>query len=249
MNLEVMFTPVEFEALARRDLRGVTAVVFDILRASTSMVTALENGAEAIIPVTTIAEALELRQRIPDLLLAGERDGLRILRSLTGSIDFDLGNSPREFTREKVDRRIIAMTTTNGTRALRACAHAGRVWVGSFRNLSALIRQIRSVAPPHVMILCSGTHEEAAYEDALAAGALCDALWSDATVGGHADSARIARAVYRNEAGDLVQAARNSRNGSRLSDNSELAPDIGFCLSRDVSLLTAELRDGRVLRV
>ena len=90
-NLEVLFAPAEFATLDRRDLSETTCVVFDILRATTTMVTALTNGAEAIIPVAEIAEALEIRQRQPEVLLAGERDGLRIRAAQTGSIDFDLG--------------------------------------------------------------------------------------------------------------------------------------------------------------
>jgi len=119
-----LFTPAEFEALSKRDLSKSTCVVFDVLRATSSMVTALANGAEAIIPVSEISEALEIKRKDPQVLLAGERDGLRIEANLTGSISFDLGNSPREFTKEKVTGKKIVITTTNGTRALRACAHA-----------------------------------------------------------------------------------------------------------------------------
>ena len=119
-TLEVLFTPADFIALADRDLSATTCVVFDVLRATSSMIMALANGAKAVIPVAEISEALAIREHDWDVLLAGERNGLRIRRGLTGSIDFDLGNSPREFTREKVLGRKIAMTTTNGTRALRA---------------------------------------------------------------------------------------------------------------------------------
>src|SRR3954468_17262585 len=130
-RLEVLLTPVEFARLRNRDLSQTVCVVFDVLRATSSMVTALANGAEAILPVLEIAEAMEARRKDPQLLLAGERDGLRIKADLTGSIDFDLGNSPREFTKDKVAGKKIAMTTTNGTRALRACAHAHMALVSS----------------------------------------------------------------------------------------------------------------------
>src|SRR5262245_64967331 len=100
--LEVLFTPAEFTALPNRDLSQTTCVVFDILRATTTMLTALSNGAEEIIPVAEISEALELRAQQPDVLLAGERKGLRIRANLTGGVEFDFGNSPREFTPEKV---------------------------------------------------------------------------------------------------------------------------------------------------
>src|SRR5436190_5574985 len=91
-SLEVSFTPADFAALEGRDLSEVVCVVFDVLRATSSMITALANGAQVIFPVAEIAEAIAMRNRHPDLLLAGERDGVRILSDLTGSIPFDLGN-------------------------------------------------------------------------------------------------------------------------------------------------------------
>ena len=136
-SIEVLFTPAEFEALSKRDLSETVCVVFDVLRATSSMVTALANGAEAIIPVSEISEALEIKREDPNVLLAGERNGLRIEANLTGSISFDLGNSPREFTKNRVAGKRIVITTTNGTRALRSCGHAKTVLIGSFLNLEA----------------------------------------------------------------------------------------------------------------
>ena len=102
------------------------------------MLTALHHGAAAIVPVAEISEALALRARQPDLLLAGERGGLRITALQSGGVEFDLGNSPRELTATRVRGRTIAMTTTNGTRALRACLGAARIWVGGLVNLDTL---------------------------------------------------------------------------------------------------------------
>ena len=106
VNIDVILSPAEFPALAQRDLDTTTCVVFDVLRATSSMLTALYNGAEAITPVSEIPEALALRARQPNILLAGERKGLRIRKDLTGSVDFDFGNSPRDFTPEKVRGQI-----------------------------------------------------------------------------------------------------------------------------------------------
>ena len=85
-TLEVLFTPAEFAALPQRDLRRTVCVVFDILRATSTMVTALANGAAAVLPVAEIAEALAARAHLPDALLAGERDGFRICADLTGGV-------------------------------------------------------------------------------------------------------------------------------------------------------------------
>src|SRR5882762_4456409 len=120
-SIEVLFSPVEFSALSQRNLGRTACVVLDILRATTSMITALANGAEAIIPVAEISEALAIRQQRPEVLLAGEREGLRISPQLTGGVQFDLGNSPREYIAKTVQGKTIVLTTTNGTRALRAC--------------------------------------------------------------------------------------------------------------------------------
>src|SRR5580692_7380997 len=133
-TLEVLFTPAEFATLPQRDLSGTVCVVFDVLRATSTIVTALANGADAVIPVAEIPEALAAKRARPDLLLGGEREGVRIRADQTGGVDFDLGNSPREFTRERVAGRTIILTTTNGSRALRACAGARAVFAGSFLN-------------------------------------------------------------------------------------------------------------------
>src|SRR5882672_486003 len=154
-RLEVLFTPAEFDRLPERNLSETVCVVFDVLRATSTMVTALANGAAAILPVVDIPQALGVRQRESRVLLAGERDGLRIGAELTGGIAFDLGNSPREFTRGKVSGRTIAMTTTNGTRALRACASARTVVLGSFLNLGAVAGLIHKTEPADLLLVCS----------------------------------------------------------------------------------------------
>ena len=131
----------------------------------------------------------------PKALLAGERDGVRIRAAQSGGGDFDLGNSPREFTPERVAGRGIIMTTTNGTRALQACLGARRILAGAFLNLGALARWINSQPPPSLLLVGAGTFEQAAYEDTLAAGALGELVWDQ--FNRHADSAHIAREIYR----------------------------------------------------
>ena len=246
--LEVLFAPAEFEGLKGRDLSETTCVVFDILRATSSMVAALANGAEGIIPVLEIAEALALRHNQPDMVLAGERDGVRILSHLTGRVPFDLGNSPREFTRERIGGRTIAMTTTNGTRALRACARARNVLLGSFLNLCATADALEHESPKRLLLVCSGTFQEAAYEDVLGAGALCDLLWPIYGAGAVSDSAQIARRLFLLEVADILAAVACSRNGRRLLALKDLREDVAFCLQRDRFNLVAELGKDNAVR-
>lgn len=246
-TLEVLLSPVEFSKLSDRDLSQTVCVVFDILRATSTMVTALGNGAEAIIPVGEISEALALREQRPEVLLAGEREGLRIRANLTGGIEFDLGNSPREYTADKVQGKTIVMTTTNGTRALRACAGAKAVLIGSFLNLRATYMWLMDQRPANLILVCSGTFEEPALEDTLAAGAVCERIWPRYAGGHISDSAEIARRIYPLMQYDLLGAMKHSRNGRRLLANPELRSDVWYSVQRETISFVAELlADGSV---
>ena len=246
-SLEVLFTPADFAALAQRDLSATVCVVFDVLRATTTMVTALDNGAAAIIPVQEIADALAVRQRQPDVLLAGERDGVRIGPELANGVGFDLGNSPREFVRSAVAGKTIVMTTTNGTRALRACQRAQHVFASSFLNLARTAKAIRQAGASGVLVVCSGTFDQASYEDVLGAGALCDLLWGAFATNRIADSAHMARELFVAARSDLATHLSRARNARRLLSRPDLREDVAFCLQQDVSPLLAVLgKDGRI---
>jgi 2-phosphosulfolactate phosphatase len=247
-SIEVLFTPAEFETLRNRDLSGSTCVVFDVLRATSTMVTALANGAEAIIPVSEISEALEIKRKDPDVLLAGERDGVRIEAGLTGSIDFDLDNSPREFTKEKVAGKKIVITTTNGTRALRACAHAETVLISSFLNLQATRDFLQPRVPLQLLVICSGTFEQPALEDVLAAGALCDSLCTLRPI--YSDSVLIAVNQYLQVSHSLGFVMAQSRNARRLLSRPELRDDVAYCVQRDIYDFVAAMgKDGLVTKL
>jgi len=248
-TLEVLFSPAEFSLLKERDLSETVCVVFDVLRATSSMVTALAKGADSIIPVADIPEALAVRQRRPEVLLAGERNGVRIQSNLTGSVPFDLGNSPREFTPELVHGRTIVMSTTNGTRALRACAHARTVLACCFLNLRATADSVAQLGAEHLLVVCSGTLEQAAYEDTLGAGALCDLVWHLYVAGQVADSAGMARRLFHLAHKDLSAALSTSRNGKRLFAHPELKEDVAFCAQVDKLQLVAKLKNGAVRKV
>jgi 2-phosphosulfolactate phosphatase len=153
-------------------LRGCVAVVVDVLRATTVIVHALAKGCDAVIPCEEIADAKELAARLPTgtALLAGERRGLPIA-------DFDLGNSPREFTQAVCSGKTLVMTTTNGTRAILASQEADRVYIASFTNLRATSDEIavQFLKKEHghpVHIICAGTEGYVSLEDSLLAGAL-----------------------------------------------------------------------------
>lgn len=249
-HLDATFSPADFSALRERDLSGTACVVFDVLRATSSMLTALAHGAEAVAPVEDIPQALEWRRRDPEVLLAGERDGHRIHAGLTGGVEFDLGNSPREYTADKVAGRRIVTTTTNGTRALRACAGAPLTLVGAFLNLAAVARELRRRDFARVLLVCGGTFEEMALEDVLAAGGLAELLLAEAPQAAVSDAVQMALQLYRQHREDLAGAMRLARNGRKLLASPELREDVAVCVRLNALDLAAAMgADGWVRRL
>ena len=151
------------------DLAGGVAVVIDVLRASTTMIHALEAGAVEVAPCLEVEEALALAAQMPAgrAVLGGERGGVLIE-------GFDLANSPAEYTPDSVGGKTLVFTTTNGTRALIRCRRARRVLVGGFVNASAVVRQL--LGEPQVHLLCAGSGGEISRDDVLCAGLLVDRL-------------------------------------------------------------------------
>ena len=124
----------------------------------------------------------------------------------------------------------LITTTTNGTRALRACLGAQEVLVSSFLNLQATIDQLRNNHPKQLVLVCGGTHEEAAFEDALAAGAIADAVWDLFTEGTTEDSAQISRSLWQAHSDSLNDSIQRALNARRLLAVPELAADVDCCL-------------------
>jgi 2-phosphosulfolactate phosphatase len=249
MKIDAILSPAELPALAKRNLGETVCVVFDVLRATSTFVTALHNGAKAIIPVSEISEALAIRKKQPDVLLGGERDGVKIHAAQTGDIDFDLGNSPREYTPERVRGKTIVSTTTNGTRALRACVGAQTVLAASFLNLTATAQFIRRLQPSQIMLVCAGTRENAALEDVLAAGALGEMLLRDSSGLAVSDSVETALNACRKAKSNLFAAVSGAENARRLLAIPELRDDVAFCLRQDVYNLIAALGGDGVIRI
>lgn len=249
-TIEVILSPVEIEARRARGFAGKTCVVFDVLRATSVMVSGLANGADGYIPVEEIADAVALHQLHPQYLLGGERDGLRITSNQSKGVEFHLGNSPREHSRTRVEGRTIISTTTNGTRALRACAGADTILASSFLNLSATAQWLVINNVQHVAMVCAGTGDALALEDILAAGALCNALSTEGCAWDLTDSARVAMGCFRASGGNLASAVNEALNARRLLGIPELRDDVEFCLQMDsIPIVAAMAADGVIRRL
>jgi 2-phosphosulfolactate phosphatase len=234
MKIETILSPAELPALTRQDLHAAVCVVFDILRATSTFVTALQNGAAAIIPVSEISEAAALYKKDPKILLAGEREGVKIRAAQSGGVDFHFGNSPLEFTADAVRGKTIASTTTNGTRALRACAGAKNILAGSFLNLTATAEYLKKKHPGDVILVCAGTGDGVAMEDVLAAGALAELL-----DGIESDATKTAHQTYLQLKSDLAKTIAGTKNGQRLHSIPSLRADVRYCAQRDIFTLVA----------
>ncbi|MBX9787706.1 MAG: 2-phosphosulfolactate phosphatase [Pirellulales bacterium] len=186
-------------------LAGRAVIVIDVLRATTTIATALAAGAHEILPVAEIETALRLaaqpRQR--PTVLGGERGG----RTIAG---FDLGNSPNEYTPASVGGRTIVFTTTNGTRALEHARQGARVSCAAFVNAAAVVRS--ALDEEHLVLLCAGTDGQITNEDVLLAGCLACRL-AAARDSWHPDQARwndqarLAADAWRELAGDSSDVA------------------------------------------
>ena len=202
-------------------LRDSTAVIIDILRASSTMTTALHNGASRVIPCGTPEEAFLIRDQneAGTVVLGGERGGLKIA-------GFDFGNSPAEYDSDSVRGRTVAFTTTNGTKALLKALQAREILVGAFLNRQAIIdRLARDQRVSH--LICAGTNGVITGEDVLFAGAVVDGLMRRSFANLRSgcswslnDCAEIARGFWRQSVGDTVDAV-SSHNDQVFSVNIE----------------------------
>jgi len=168
MFLRVAFAPCEIDSYP--DNFFDVAVVIDVLRATTTLLFALNAGAQKIIPAATIDEAKELAQKHNGSMLCGERNGIKIP-------GFDLGNSPSEYTAEKVEGRILIFASTNGSVMVKKARRiAEKLLLTSLRNLNATAKKIMDIEPRKMLIACSGQKGFLSLEDAYCAGILIDII-------------------------------------------------------------------------
>lgn len=222
----VYFLPAELP----RDLGGAAALVIDVLRATTTVVAALEAGARGVVPIESLEDTLAAAAsgRHGPSLTAGERGGVAIA-------GLDHGNSPLEFTRDRCEGKAILLTTTNGSGAIRAAERAGAASVraGSLWNASAAAEALLGSGARSIAILCAGTRGEFTFEDALAAGAVVLSLARRGRVALE-DSARAAVALRERVGAGVEEALRASRGGRNLAAIGGEA-DIVACAALDRS--------------
>ena len=235
MNVEVFFSPV---AVGEASVEGRTAVIIDVIRATSCVVEALANGARGIFPTALPEEAVKLASSLgrEDTLLCGERKGLKIE-------GFDLGNSPTEYAQGVVEGKQIVLSTTNGTRAFLAAEGADRVLAASFLNLSAVVESLEGIQD--LAVVCAGKENRFSMDDALCAGLILKAL--GARVGEDLagnDGVRIVLDMAEKYVPD-ESFLRSTRAGQALVEIG-MDLDLAFCASLDRHGIVPEMKERRI---
>ena len=216
-RVEVCFSPKQFE-LYKEEFH--TCVVIDVLRATSAICTGLANGVERIIPVPSVEEARVLQQK--GCIAAAERNG-QIVEG------FDFGNSPRAYMDGALAGKTVALTTTNGTKAIAMAKEMPQVAIGSINNLDAITTWLMQ-QPGHVLLLCSGWKDKFNLEDTICAGAIADRLIDIARFKSIEDSTIAAKHLFLAVRGNLFSFLKASSHRRRLR-NLSLGEDIKYCLT------------------
>ena len=230
MQVETILSPLLFSQV--QDIESKVVVVIDILRATSTITTILENEAAAVIPVREESIAREYKEK--GFLVGGERGG----ETIEG---FDFGNSPFHYGNEVVAGKDIVLTTTNGTKCIEMSADAHQVIVGSFLNLEAVIKHLVATQKD-VVLFCAGWKDRVNLEDSLYAGAVAEGL-KDAN---YDDPSLLSIDAYKAAQADLFAALQHSNHFQRLASKG-VTKDIAYCCKRDTTDIVGVLKDGKIV--
>lgn len=237
-NKPTLHTSLSPALLHLYDLSNSTVVIIDVFRATSTIASALHNGARCVIPVDSVPRAIEISKNI-DGIAAGERDGI-IAEGLQH------GNSPLEYNREFIENKTLVLTTTNGTRLLQMALdnNADTIISGSFPNLSAVC-DFLSAENKNVVLGCAGWKDRFNLEDTLFAGAVIHRLKKQFSI--HCDSSLMAETMYEKNKNKLIDFAPKLTHYHRLVERFGLIEDIKFCLTEDVANVLPVYIEGKLV--
>lgn len=234
-HVEVCYTPGQYEYF-KDDFEIV--VVIDVLRATSAICSAFHNGIDSIIPVSTIEEAIEYKEK--GYLVGAERKG-QIVEG------FDFGNSPYSYMKEELRGKEVVLTTTNGTKALNIAKDAETVVVGSLINLDALCEWLEG-QDKNVLCLCSGWQDKFNLEDTICAGAISEYLVGTGKFTSDEDSSIAAKYLYLSARENYMGYLKSSSHRRRLK-NLNLNKDIKYCLTPNQTDVIPILKDGKLVKL
>jgi 2-phosphosulfolactate phosphatase len=232
-SIEVCLTPKLFTEIQTTE--NFLVVLVDILRATTSICAAFENGVAGILPVATLSEAREMKSR--GFLVASEQDGKKL--------DFaDFGNSAFNFSSDRIGGKTLVYCTTNGTRALEIARKADKIAIGAFINISALAQWLQQ-EEKNVVILCSGWKNKFCLEDTIFAGALTAQLLESGRFKTNCDSAVAAVDLWNLAKIDVLAYIEKAAHRHRLK-KLELDDVIPYSFTPDSTRVVPVFMHGRI---
>lgn len=222
------------------DVSDSIVVIIDVLRATSTIATALANGAKSIVPVDSVAECIRLGKQI-EAITAGERDG-QIAEGL------QYGNSPFEYPATFIEGKTLVLTTTNGTRLLHMALEkrAKEIVTGSFANLDAVCNHIIKKGKP-VILACAAWKDKVNIEDTLFAGAVISVVKEHFSI--NCDASKMAESIYMDAQPSLFKymAEKNASHYLRLSGFG-LEADIRHCLEFNTANVLPVYKDGKLVK-
>lgn len=233
-SLEVCLSPALLHLF---DVKNSIVVIIDVLRATSTICTALYNGAAKVIPVATVEECVNIGRAI-DGITAGERDG-KVAEGLVH------GNSPFEYPREFIENKTLVLTTTNGTKLLHMAKDAIQIITGSFPNLSAVCDYLIA-QNQNVILGCAAWKDRVNMEDTLFAGAVVNRIREHFDV--NCDSAIAAETLYESAKTDIHQFMKQASHYKRLAKYG-LEKDIAYCLTPDGANILPIFQDGALVGI
>lgn len=234
-TVDVCFSPALFPVYFQD--KNCVVVVIDVFRATTAICAAIDSGVEAVIPVATIEEAIDYKQK--GFIVGAERSA----EVVEG---FDFGNSPLFFKDGKHAGKTIVLTTTNGTKAIDMAKSAYKVVIGSFSNLDAVADYVER-EDKNVILLCAGWKDRFNLEDTLFAGALAEKLAQNLRFTDLTDSAQAAIKLYEAARTDMYGFLGESSHRKRLS-RLNLEEDIIYSLKLNKSTGVPVLQNGKIIK-
>lgn len=233
-SLEVCLSPA---LLHLHDVKGKIVVIIDVLRATSTICTALYNGATRVIPVATVPECIAIGTEL-GAITAGERDG-KVAEGL------EHGNSPFEYSRAFIGGKTLVLTTTNGTKLLHMAKDADQIITGSFPNLSAVCDYLVAQKRP-VILGCAAWKDKVNLEDTLFAGAVISRIKEHFSI--NDDAALTAEMLYSANQDRIQELMTQASHYKRLAKFG-LQKDIEYCLTPDVANVLPIYKDGELVIV
>ncbi|WP_295126049.1 2-phosphosulfolactate phosphatase [uncultured Chitinophaga sp.] len=231
-RLEVCLSPA---LLHLYDVKSSIVVIIDVLRATSTICTALYNGASKIIPVASVEECVSIGKQL-EAITAGERDG-KIAEGLKH------GNSPFEYSRDFIEGKVMVLTTTNGTKLLHMAKDAIQIVTGSFPNITAVCDYLVG-QQQNVILGCAAWKDRVNLEDTLFAGAVVSRIKEHFDI--NCDSAIAAETLYEASKHDLFESMKGATHFKRLS-RFGLEDDIRYCLTPDGANVLPVLKNGELV--